>query len=516
MSIYVLFAILFVASLVLVAACSSKLAGLLNVPVLLFYLLVGMLAKWRFGEALIAPGSHLAANINVAANIIGSVALMFILFADGVDSKWRGVYPVMVRGGLLASVGVTLTAVLVGVFTFTLPNVHYSFAGCLLLGAIVSSTDASAVFAILRGRGVALRKRLQCLLEFESGCNEPMAAFLTVFLVSMLMREGGGSYWAVIPEFVLRIGVGVLVGFLCGKLVVRLFNKIDFEYDGLYYVLGIGTVLLAYSASEIAHGNGFMAVYVCGMVMGNSKFLFRNSFARFHDGIAWLMQVVLFTTLGFLVNPGHFGAVWWKAVAVALFLMVVARPLVVMLCLLGSKFCWRERVFVSWIGLRGGTPIMLATIPLMAFGTQSGFRHMDVDMVFTVVFLVVILSVLIQAKTLMPVARWLKLDMPLRVRPRAPLVFDYTDALQGEMHEVEVSGRLAGKSLSDLRLPKGALVLLVHRETRYIIPHGYTVLAEGDMLMVLAEEPVLAKVWDALADSMDKEGTNDGHGHNHT
>ena len=516
MTIYVLCAILFVASLILVAACSSKLAGLLNVPVLLFYLLVGMLARWRFGDAFVASDSPFAANISVVANIVGSIALMFILFAEGVATKWRGVYPVLLRGGLLASVGVTLTALLVGAFTFTLPGVHYTFAGCLLLGTIIASTDAAAVFAILRGRGVALRKRLQCLLELEAGCNEPMAAFLTVFLVTMLTREGASSYWSILPEFVLRIGVGVVLGFVCGKLMVWLFNKIDFDYDGLYYVLGIGTVLLAYSLSELAHGNGFMSVYVCGVTIGNSRFLFRNSFARFHDGIAWLMQVMLFTTLGFLVNPGHFGDVWWRAVAIALFLMFVARPLAVTLCLLGSKFCWRERLFVSWIGLRGGAPIMLATIPLMMFGARSDFVHMDVDLVFTVVFLAVILSVAIQSKTLMPLARWLKLDVPVRVRPRMPLVFDYTDALKGEMHEAEVTGRQVGKCLTDLKMPQGSLVLLIHRATRYIIPHGSTVLEEGDTLMILAEEPVLAHVQTALDDLTGKEGRSEDDGHNHT
>ena len=510
MTIFVLGVILIIASLILVAACSSKLAGWLNVPVLLFYLLIGMFARWKFGGELVEPGSFFAPNVNVIANVTGSIALTFILFSDGVDTKWRGVLPVLFRGGLLASVGVTSTALLVGVFTFMLPDVHYSFIGCLILGAIVSSTDAAAVFPVLRSRGVALRKRLQSLLEFESGSNEPMAAFLTIFLVGMLTADGSGSFRMIVPEFFLRIGIGIALGYTCGKMMVWLFNKIDFEYDGLYYVLGIGTVLLAYSLSEFIHGNGFMAVYVCGITIGNSKFLFRNSFARFHDGVSWLMQVVLFTTLGFLVNPSHFGDVWWRAVAIALFLMFIARPLPVILCLLGSRFCWRERLFISWIGLRGGAPIMLATIPLMMFGSQSDFEHMDVDLVFTVVFLIVTLSVLIQSKTLMPMARWLKLDVPFRTRTRRPLVFDYTDALKGEMHEFVVAENQKGKCLAELGMPTGAIVLLIHRGARYFIPHGNTTLKENDVLMILAEESVLVKVWEALGIS-ESEDTNDEH-----
>jgi|GEM_PF-10343 len=500
----IVYVLLFVSSLILVAACSSKLAGWLNVPVLLFYLLVGMLARWRFGGSFAAAGSSFEANINITAYIVGSVALAFILFAGGVDTKWRGVRPILFRGGLLASVGVALTAALTGAFTFMLPGGPYSFVGCLLLGAIISSTDAAAVFAILRSRGVALRDRLQNLLEFESGSNDPMAAFLTIFLITMLTGDGGGSYWAIVPELLLRMGVGITGGFLCGRLMVRLFNKIDLEYDGLYYVLGIGTVLFAYSVAEIAHGNGFMAVYVCGMTVGNSKFMFRNSFARFHDGIGWLMQVVLFTALGFLVDPGSFGEVWGRAVAVALFLMFVARPAAVLLCMLWSPFSWRERLFVSWVGLRGGAPIMLATIPLVAFGA-TGDAPVDVNLVFSVVFLIVILSVLIQGKTLMPLAYRLGLDMPLRARPRTPLEFDYTDALKGEMHEFEVTGKRVGKRLTELGLPKGALVLLIRRAARYIVPHGNTVLEAGDALMILAEEPVLMQVWDVLDNSTEEE-----------
>jgi len=511
---YVLYIILFVAALILVAACSSKLAGWLNVPVLLLYLLVGMLAKWRFGGALDASNPFIG-NINKTANIVGSVALAFILFAGGLETWWRGVRPILFRGGLLASAGVALTALLVGAFTYQMQGRGYTFAGCLLLGAIISSTDAAAVFAVLRGRGVALTRRLQNLLEFESGSNDPMAAFLTLFVVSMLTGTGG-AYWTVVPEFAVRTGVGITTGLLCGRVMVRLFNKIDFEYDGLYYVLGIGTVLFTYSVSELVHGNGFMAVYVCGMTMGNSKFMFRNSFVRFHDGICWLMQVMLFTTLGFLVNPGHFGEVWWRAVTVALFLMLVARPLAVFLCLVGSSFSWRERLFISWVGLRGGAPIMLATIPLMAFGKPGGSSPVDVNLVFTVVFLIVILSVLIQGSTLMPLARWLKLDRPFRARPRAPLAFDYTDALKGEMHEFDIADRHAGKRLADLGLPKGALVLLIHRTARYFVPHGHTVLTVGDTLMILAEEPVLAKVWDALNDSTKKEDIHHEDGHHHT
>ena len=487
------------AILILAGACSSKLSSRLNVPVLLVFLGVGMFAGTDF-LGIVAFDSA------ATANTIGSIAMAFILYSGGYDTSWKSIRNVLGYGSVLSSFGVLLTAFFVGIFTFALFTVgfHYfsdylgfsrkpSFEWCLLLGSIVSSTDAAAVFAILRSRSVSLKGKLQPLLEYESGSNDPMAAFLTIFMVGMILSPGA-SYWMILPMFLVKMSLGVLYGFLIAKLAVWLFNKIDFEYDGLYYVLGIGVVMLTFGASEFSYGNGFMAVYVAGVVMGNSKFIYQHGIGRFHDGIGWLMQVMLFGMLGLLSFPKQLPDVAIPGVAIALFLMFAARPAAVFLCMFRSKFTMKERLFVSWVGLRGGAPIMLATYPLMA--------HLpDAWKMFNIVFFIVLMSVLVQGKTLMPFAKKLKLDKPLKMSPRVPLEFENTGTLNGDMREFEVlpSAPYIGRKLAELGLPKGALVLLIRRGREFVVPHGSTVIEAHDGLMVLAAPEILAKTAPVLA-----------------
>lgn len=471
--------------IVLVAAFSSKLAGWLNLPVLLLFLGVGMLARSL-------PGNSPLILTSGFANILGTVAMAFILFSGGFDSRWRSILPVLGRGLYLSSVGVLLTALFTGLFVWSLKR-NDSFADCFLVGAIVSSTDAAAVFSILRGSGVSIKSRLKNLLELESGSNDPMAAFLTIFLVGMLRAPAASGYWEVLPSFCLAMGVGTAVGALLAAAAIWVVNRIDYDYDGLYYVTGIGTVLLIYAAAEAFGGNGFMAVYVAGLVMGNSRFIYKNSFGRFHDAMAWLMQVLLFTVLGALVTPKQLLETWHIALPIALFLMFVSRPAAVHLCLLGRSYTWRERLFVSWVGLRGGAPIMLATIPLVAFGDSRP----EMQGIFTTVFTIVVLSVILQGKTLMPLARRLHLDLPLKPKVRIPLEFDYTGQLQADemrefvLPEVEGGQEAGARTICSLNLPKGALVLLVRRGADFVVPHGDTELLPGDSLMVMGNDEAL-------------------------
>jgi NhaP-type Na+/H+ and K+/H+ antiporters with a unique C-terminal domain len=480
-----------IAVLILAGACSSKISSRLNVPVLLVFLGVGMLAGTDFLGIV-------AFDNAVAANVIGSIAMAFILFSGGYDTSWKSVKSVIGYGSVLSSLGVLLTALFVGLFTFALFAVGFRyfpqhlgftekprFEWYLLLGAIVSSTDAAAVFSILRSRSVSLRGKLRPLLEYESGSNDPMAAFLTIFMVGMILTPGE-SYWMILPAFLVKMTLGIFYGFLIAKLTVWIFNMIDFEYDGLYYVLGIGAVLLTFGASEFSHGNGFMSVYVCGMVMGNSKFIYQHGVGRFHDGVGWLMQVMLFGMLGLLCYPKQLPNVLIPGLAIALFLMLAARPLAVFLCMIGSKFTMKERLFVSWVGLRGGAPIMLATFALMA-------NLPDAWKMFNIVFFIVLASVLLQGKTLMPLARLLKLDKPLKASPRVPLEFENTGTLNGDMREFEVQpcAPYIGKKLAELGLPKGALVLLIRRGREFVVPHGSTVIEAHDGLMILADPKTL-------------------------
>ena len=493
------------AILILAGACSSKLSSRLNVPVLLVFLGVGMLAGTDFCGIV-------AFDNATAANTIGSIAMAFILYSGGYDTSWKSIRNVLGYGSVLSSLGVLLTALFVGLFTFGLFALGFryfpsclgftqqpSLEWCLLLGAIVSSTDAAAVFAILRSRSVSLKGRLKPLLEYESGSNDPMAAFLTIFMVGMILSSGG-SYWMILPMFLIKMSLGVFYGFLIAKLAVWLFNQIDFEYDGLYYVLGIGVVMLTFGASEFSYGNGFMAVYVAGVVMGNSKFIYQHGIGRFHDGIGWLMQVMLFGMLGLLSFPKQLPDVAIPGLAIAFFLMLIARPAAVFLCMFRSKFTMKERLFVSWVGLRGGAPIMLATYPLMAYLP-------DAWKMFSIVFFIVLMSVLVQGKTLMPFAKKLKLDKPLKVSPRVPLEFENTGTLNGDLCEFEVQpcAPYIGRKLSELGLPKGALVLLIRRGREFVVPHGSTVIEAHDGLMILADSKTLAETAPVLACETEEE-----------
>lgn len=480
--------------LVLVCACSGKIASWMNMPCLILFLGVGMLA----GSEGIGGIAFDDANV---ANLVGSMAMAFILLSGGFDTDWKQIRPALKRGGLLSSAGVLLTALFVGVFAYlvlslAVPEYKLPLSWCLLLGATVSSTDAAAVFSILRSKSVSLRGGLKPLLEFESGSNDPMAAFLTVFLLEIARNEtlngtaaGLAQYAQIVPMFCMKMVIGVAVGWLAGRAAVRLLDHIDLEFDGLYYVMAIGLGLFAFSVAELAYGNGFMAVYVTGIVMGNRSFTLHNSIGRFYDGFAWLMQVILFAMLGLLVFPTQIWEVKWLGLAVALFLMVVARPLAVLLCLAKSEYSLKERLFVSWVGLRGGAPIMLATFPLLASLPQA-------NLLFHIVFFTVLLSVLLQGATIMPLARWLHLDAPLASQPRAPLMFEQTHNMDGLTRNFEIiSGSPQdGCELAKLGLPKGALVLLIRREGRFIVPVGSTVIQAADELMVIGSENIMEDV----------------------
>ena len=498
-----IYALTLISLLLLLCICSSKLSSWIKMPVLIVFLGVGMLIN--------LPKDSLDAENVSHANLIGSIAMVYILFYGGFETKWASIKKVAFRGILLSTLGVLLSALFVGVFSYFFLKWQYPqdckpISVCLLLGAIVSSTDAAAVFSVLRSKSVSLSGQLSPLLELESGSNDPMAALMTIMLVPIAIAEtktGHLPTFSVLisdltKTFFIKMSLGIAVGFIWGKIAVWLFNRSDFEYDGLYYVLGVATALFAYSGTEALQGNGFMAVYVCGLVMGNSKFIYHNGLGRFLGGFSWLMQVVLFCMLGMLCTPSQ---VWYvrDMVVVALFLMVVARPLAVFICMIGSKFNYRERTLISWVGLRGGAPIMLATFPW-----AEGLK--DHDLLFHVVFFIVLTSVVLQGTTIMPLAKLLKLDRPLRIHPKIPLEFENTGNLDGETKEFEIlaGSKFIGMSLAELGLPKGALVLLIRREGGYIIPHGNTQILENDGLMILGTEYILSETGKVLGVSTEE------------
>ena len=481
-------ALLIAGFLLLLGAASDRLSNRFNMPVLLMFLAVGMICgSGALGFINLSGGVHAS-----GVNMLGTVALCFILYSGGMDTEFRSIQPVIGRGILLASAGVVLTAAVLGVVAWLISGAFGRTPGLswyLLLGAIISSTDAAAVFSILRGRGVGLKGRLRPLLELESGSNDPMAYLLVIALVSLVV-DGGAPAWyfplILVGKMVLGAAIGAATGVL-GQYLYRL--KLD--YEGLYYVIGIALVLIAYSFAEDSGGNGMMSVYVCGVTMGNLRFNFRNGLSRFSDGIAWLMQVVLFTTLGLLVEPAELVSfkVWAPGVILSLVLLFAARPAAVFICLAGSGFSWREKLFISWVGLRGAAPIVLATFPLAA-GVEYA------PQLFCMIFFMVIASVLVQGSTIMPAARLLRLDKPVGKKPRIPLEFEITSASsRQEMFEFEIppGAPFADAPLSQMALPQGVLVLMLRRGEEFIPPHGKTMLQTGDGMLMLGDGPAMAE-----------------------
>jgi cell volume regulation protein A len=459
--------LLIVAILLLVSVFASKASGRLGVPALVIFLGIGMLA-----------GSDGIGGIYFddafVAQFVGVMALAFILFAGGLDTDWRHVRPVLTPALLLATLGVFISAGVVGLFAWQV--LGFSLLEGMLLGAIVSSTDAAAVFTAMRARATKLKGQVEPLLELESGSNDPMAVFLTAAL-TMLLVTPGASVLGLAPQFVWQMGAGIVLGLAFGWLAVQVINHVRLQVDGLYVVLTISTLLLAYAGTALLGGNGFLAVYIAGIFMGQQNFVHKRSLGRFHDGMAWLMQIAMFLTLGLLVFPSQLPAVAGPAIAAALVLVFVARPITVFLCLALSRFNWREKLLISWVGLRGAVPIILATFPLLAGVPKA-------DTIFNHVFFIVLVSVLLQGTTISLVARWLGLQAP-PTRNRMSLSEHVANAIV-EI-PVNAGSQAAGKQVVELGLPSSALIVSIAREGETFVPNGSTVLEPDDVLLVVSD-----------------------------
>ncbi|MCS6882629.1 MAG: potassium/proton antiporter [Oscillochloridaceae bacterium] len=464
------FVMLIAAGLVLLSVVATRTSNRLGVPALLLFLGIGMLA------GIDGPG-RIDFNDFGLAQTIGVIALAYILFSGGLDTDWTAIRPVLAQGVALANVGVVLSAVLLCGFAVLALNLDWRTG--LLLGAIVSSTDAAAVFSVLRERGVNLKHNLEPLIELESGSNDPIAVFLTIGLVDLITTPGA-TLLNLVPSFILQMALGAAGGALFGWLIVFTVNRIRLQQEGLYVVFTLAATMLTYAATALVGGNGFLAVYLAGIVVGNRNIVHKRSILRFHDGIAWLMQITMFLTLGLLVTPSQLLPVAPVGLLVALFLVFVARPLSVIGSLIWFRRSLRELGMVSWAGLRGAVPIILATFPL-----TSGIP--GATTIFNVIFFVVLVSVLLQGMTINRVARWLGLnaDKP-RGADRHTFVPDVR--LNSRLFEVIVpeGSSLVGSSLLELGLPRGVLVVQIHRDGDALIPNGSTVLHAGDHLLVLA------------------------------
>jgi len=467
------------AMLLLFSVVASKASDKLGIPALLIFLVVGMLAGSD------GPGG-IHFDDPYLAQFLGVVALSLILFAGGLDTNWVSVRPVLWSGIALSTSGVLITALLVGWFATAV--LDFSLLEGLLLGAIISSTDAAAVFSVLRSKKVSLRGNLKPLLELESGSNDPMAVLLTIGFVRLLQNPSE-SIIVLIPVFIKQLLIGAVIGYFAGRAMVYLINKLKLGYDGLYPVLSLSLVIITYGATSIVDGNGFLAVYMAGITMGNHNFIHKKSLIRFHDGIAWLMQISMFLVLGLLVFPSRLIYVIGAGLTVSIFLMFVARPVGVFISTIPSKLSLREKAMVSWVGLRGAVPIILATFPLLAGIPKA-------DMIFNMVFFIVLTSALIQGTTIPLIAKWIGVEAPITVSPAYPLECEPTGKIKCDMTEIAIPDNSIAidKRILELGLPEGTLVVLINRGDEFFVPGGGTVIKPGDRLLMLADRDALDKV----------------------
>lgn len=459
--------------LVLTSIVFAKLLDNIGVPTLLLFIGVGMLAGSEgFGGIYFNDPS--------LAQSIGIISLVFILFSGGLDTNWSESKQVLKPAFILATAGVLVTAVIIGIFVMFIFNT--SFLWGLLIGSIISSTDAAAVFSIMRVGNIGLKDKLKPLLELESGSNDPMAVFLTIGTIELLLSHDK-SFSNLILIFVFQIGLGILLGFGGGKIMAYFVNRLKFFYEGIYPVFALSLAMLIYSLTAVIGGSGFLAIYIAGIILGNVQFVHKKALIRFFDGLAVLSQITMFLALGLLVYPSRLIEVIGLGLLLSGILIFIARPLSVFITLIPFKFSFKEKLFTSWVGLRGAVPIILATFPLL-MGIENSL------LIFDLVFFIVLTSSLLQGWTINSAAKLLKLSAPLAKKTQAPIEFssranDDTDLIE---FIVPFGSGMAGKQIVDLNFPEDSRIILVVRDEKNIVPSGGTVIEEGDILSILVSK----------------------------
>ena len=463
---------------------AGKTSYKVGVPVLILFITIGMLA-----------GSEGIGGIYFdnpkTAQFIGIVALNFILFSGGLDTDWRSIKPVLWQGISLSTLGVMLTALTVGIFVWAVTD--FTIYEGLLLGSIVSSTDSAAVFSILRSKSLALKGNLRPTLELESGSNDPMAYILTIFFTGMVVSQES-SLVTIFPVFLKQLILGGVIGLILGKISTLGINKIKLDYEGLYIVLVIAIMFFTFSFTDFLGGNGFLAVYLCSVFLGNQDLIHKKKILKSFDSFAWLMQIVLFLTLGLLVYPSQIVPVMGIGLIISVFLIAIARPLSVFLSLLPFKLEKKSKLFLSWVGLRGAVPIVFATYPLLAGAEKA-------NIIFDVVFFVSLTSVMIQGTTLPKVAKWLHLTIPEKFKKRTKTDLELYDSIKSLLTEIVIpdGSPVAGKEVVHLGLPKTTLIAFILRDNSYITPNGSTIIKANDKLFILSENKnALADVFECL------------------
>lgn len=465
------------AILLVVSIFVSKLSFKFGVPTLLLFLIVGML----FGS----DGVGIEFSNMKYAQAIGIVAMSIILFSGGMDTKFSDIKPVVVPGLVLSTLGVVLTAIITGLFIFLLSksaiiSITFTLPISILLASTASSTDSASVFSILRGQNIGLKNNLRPMLELESGSNDPVAYIMTITMIGAV-TSGEGLSWNLAVNFIIQLLVGTLFGYLLGKLGVFVINKINLHNTSLYPILVLCLIFITYSTTYFLNGNGYLAVYIAGMVVGNHPLVKKLETNTFLDGLTWLFQIIMFLILGLLVNPHELLTIAPFAILVGIFMIVVARPLTVFLTLIPfKKIDVKSKLFISWVGLRGAVPILFATYPVIAEVENS-------HVIFNIVFFITIVSLIIQGTTIPFMAKKLDLDQEMeKVGNDFGIVFP--EEIDSKLWDVEITENMLvnGHRLMDMQLPKGILVIMIKRGDQYIIPNGDAEIHIGDKLLLVS------------------------------
>ena len=466
------------ALLLFVAVVAGKVAYRFGAPALLLFLGVGMV----FGLNFINFQSF------ELTQFIGMLALCIILFSGGMDTKFTEIQPIMAPGIVLSTFGVAATALLCGTFMYFFSGwvgLQMSFPVALLLAATMSSTDSASVFSILRSKKQGLRQNLRPMLELESGSNDPMAYMLTISMLSVVLSPSSDvGIWNAIMKFVVQMLVGAAMGFGIGRLAVFAINRINIRNNmSLYSVLLLAFVFFSFAFTSLLWGNGYLAVYITGLVVGNNKLAHRGHLVTFFDGFTWLAQIVMFLVIGLLVNSRELlnPEVLLLGGAVAAFMILVARPVSVFLSLAPfRRFTLKARFYISWVGLRGAVPIIFATYPIVS-GVGNG------SLIFNVVFMGTLISLLVQGTTVSSMANWLG----LAYEEKEPLFkVGIPDSIKSNFSELEVTDSMLGNGnmLRDIAIPDKTLVVMISRGGDYFVPRGSTELAVGDRILVVSDK----------------------------
>ena len=468
-----------------------------GVPALLLFLSVGMI----FGS----DGVGIRFENIQAAQTIGTIALCIILFSGGMDTKYEEIRPVMTQGIILATVGVFLTAIFTGLIVWwvlgkTMESAGVGFLTSLLLASTMSSTDSASVFSILRSKGLHLKHNLRPMLELESGSNDPMAYILTITMIGIIQTESNPNFWMVAGTLMLQLVIGAGAGYLLGKYAVFVINRLKIDNASLYPILVFTFCIFIFSVTYFIKGNGYLAVYIGGLVIGNSKFVHKRSSLNFFDGLAWMAQLLMFLTLGLLVNPSELIPIAIPALIISFAMIFITRPVTVFLCLAPfRKMHYKDKIFVSWVGLRGAVPIIFAILALAADVPNA-------RLIFNIVFFCTLVSLIVQGTSLPKVAKWLGLARkPRELNKLKDFDIDFSDEIKSVTTEIEVTPQslMSGNHLMDLPLPEKTLVVLVKRDGKYFVPTGNTILQERDKLLIITDDQ------EALIETIQKMGTQE-------